>query len=217
MTTLVVAGHTVSDGAALLDLRAGLPGASGYDRSAQALRVAAAHGLGLRDRLPLALHGSWMVNSRATSPVFQRWLQPAAEPAWEVLDAALAGGWDPSSPSRETAGQAAAWLCSAGTGVAALSKALGLLYPQGMLLMDDHALAYLGVAPAPAPGEEQGTAGADCFVPALDAFTAAVEDNFDALVTLARGHRAATLAAAQVLDRVLWMDSYGRRFFAASP
>lgn len=213
--------HVIDDPLALLARRATLPGAYGYDRSAHALRVAAARGVPLDDRLPLALHGSWMVNSRATSPVFRRWLGETARPAWLVLDAVLSDGpegWlDLAGEERAAAAQAAADLCGGDVGVAALSKVLALLHPQTACLMDDHAIAFLGLAHDFPPGEEKGTAGPSLFAPALDAFSAAVVANRDALTALAAAHAAAVLDATQALDRVLWVASYGERFFRAAP
>src|SRR5580698_7368154 len=52
-----------------LTQRAGLPGARVYDLSADSLRVARAKGLSDEARLPLALPGSWLVNSRAVDRV----------------------------------------------------------------------------------------------------------------------------------------------------
>jgi hypothetical protein len=92
---------------------------------------------------------------------------------------------------------------------------LALLYPQTMCLMDDHAIAWLGLPHEFAPGEEKGTAGAALFLPTLDAFSAAVIANADALTALAAAHTTAVLDATQALDRVVWVASYGERFFAA--
>ena len=218
---LTVPPHVIADPARLLTLRATLPGAYGYDRSAHALRVAAAKGVPLADRLALALHGSWMVNSRATSPVFRRWVQDPLRPAWILLDSVLSDGPDGwlarADEERAAAAQAVALLCGEDVGVAAVSKVLALLYPQTMCLMDDHAIAFLGLAYAFAPGEEKGTAGPAWFVPALDAFSAAVVANRDELTALAAAHPEAVLDATQALDRVLWVASYGERFFRAAP
>ncbi len=209
--------HLIDDPLKLLSQRATLPGAYGYDRSAHALRVAAAKGVPLADRLALALHGSWMVNSRATSPVFRRWLQPAVRPAWEVLDEVLRDGPEAwlslDAEGRTVAAQAVAALAGDDVGVAAVSKVLALLYPQTMCLMDDHAIAFLGLALEVPAGEEKGTASATFFVPMLDAFATAVVANRDALTALAAQHTDAVLDATQALDRVIWVASYGQRFF----
>lgn len=214
---ITIPPHVIADPLRLLTQRATLPGAYGYDHSAHALRVAAAKGVPLADRLALALHGSWMVNSRATSPVFRRWLQEPARPAWIVLDELLRDGPEGwlglADDERAVAAQAVTLLCGADVGVAAVSKVLALLYPQTLCLMDDHAIAYLGLAHEFAPGEEKGTAGASLFVPTLDAFGAAVVANREALTALAAAHTAAVLDATQALDRVLWVASYGERFF----
>lgn len=209
--------HVIDDPLKLLHQRATLPGAYGYDHSAHALRVAAAKGVPLADRLALALHGSWMVNSRATSPVFRRWVQPAVRPAWALLDEVLRDGpegWRSlADDERAATAQAVALLCGSDVGVAAVSKVLALLYPQTMCLMDDHAVAYLGVAHEFPAGEEKGTGGPGLFVPTLDAFGAAVVANMEALTALAAAYTVAVLDATQALDRVLWVASYGERFF----
>lgn len=217
---ITVHAHVIDDPLRLLSQRATLPGAYGYDRSAHGLRVAAAKGVPLADRLALALHGSWMVNSRATSPVFRRWLQEPARPAWDLLDQVLLDGPDGwlalADDERSAAAQAVTLLCGGDVGVAAVSKVLALLYPQTMCLMDDHALVYLGLSHDFPPGEEKGTAGPSFFVPALDAFSAAVVANRDALTALAAAHAEAVLDATQALDRLLWVASYGERFFRAA-
>jgi hypothetical protein len=216
---IVVPPHVIDDPMRLLTQRGTLPGAFGYDHSAHALRVAAAKGVPLPDRLALALHGSWMVNGRATSPVFRRWLQEPARPAWILLDEVLRDGpegWAAlADDERAVAAQAVALLCGDDVGVAAVSKVLALLYPQTMCLMDDHAVAYLGVAHAFPPGEEKGTGGAALFVPTLDAFSAAAVANRDALTALAAAYPTAVLDGTQALDRVIWVASYGERFFRA--
>lgn len=214
---LTVGAHVIDDPRRLLALRATLPGAFGYDRSAHALRVAAARGVPLSQRLPLALHGSWMVNARATSPVFRRWLQPAAWPAWEFLDAVLSDGpeaWAAlGAEERDAATRAVSLLATGDVGVAAVSKVLALLYPQTLCLMDDHAIAFLGGDLAVPAGEEKGTAGAEWFAPTLDAFAAAVAANREALTELAAAYDEAVLDATQALDRVIWVASYGERLF----
>ncbi len=209
--------HLIDDPLKLLSQRATLPGAYGYDHSAHALRVAAAKGVPLADRLALALHGSWMVNSRATSPVFRRWLQAAVRPAWEVLDEVLRDGPEAwlslDAEGRTVTAQAVAALADDDVGVAAVSKVLALLYPQTMCLMDDHAIAFLGLAFEVPAGEEKGTAPPSFFVPTLDAFAKAMVANREALTALAAAHTDAVLDATQVLDRVIWVASYGQRFF----
>ena len=158
-----------------------------------------------------------MVNSRATSPVFRRWLQPPARPAWILLDAVLSDGPDGwlglADDERAAAAQAVTLLCAGDVGVAAVSKVLALLYPQTLCLMDDHAIVYLGLTHGFPPGEEKGTAGPSFFVPTLDAFSAAVVANREALTALAAAYTVAALDGTQALDRVLWVASYGERFF----
>jgi hypothetical protein len=48
-----------------------------------------------------------------------------------------------------------------------------------------------------------------------DWFGASVEEHWDALTAHAAGHGEVRLEAAQVLDRLLWFDSDGKRHFPA--
>src|SRR6478609_1973361 len=67
-----------------LALRDALPGANGWDRSAAVFR--AVYGSGPRDHLLApAFPTSWMVNCRAQSRVFQRWLAPPLRDHWRTL------------------------------------------------------------------------------------------------------------------------------------
>lgn len=196
--------------------RAGLPGAYGYDQSAHAVRVARAKGVPLATLLPVALPGSWMVNSKAISRVFQRWLHAPLRDEFEALLALLEGGPDVwlsrSTLEREQVTAHVLSLCIDGHGVAALSKALALLVPETVPLMDDAALWFAGLraeAPATADAPE---CGGTFFVPMLDWFSRAVLAAEPALIALARGHKHAVLDAAQVYDRLLWFESWGHRY-----
>jgi hypothetical protein len=84
-------------------------------------------------------------------------------------------------------------------------------------LMDDAALWYAtGAVPCP-PTSDAPSAAAACFVPMLDWFAAAVEGARDDLEALARRYAPAPLDAAQVLDRLLWFESWGFRHSHARP
>lgn len=208
----------ILDGAAKLAWRATLPGASGYDRAAHALRLARARRLPIEELLALALPASWLVNSRATSPVFQRWLAPAAREAWADLVALLAGGVGPwpgrDAETRESVRFLAAALLNAGGDLCALSKALALLAPEGVPLLDDGALwMLLDAVPRPATADAP-TGTAEHLLPALDAFAGHVLAHEDALIALARNHSDAVLDAPQTLDRLLWFESWGWRHTA---
>ena len=55
------------------------------------------------------------------------------------------------------------------------------------------------------------TAPPTLFLPTLDAFAQAVLEGEAALVAIAKEHPAVPLDATQVLDRLLWFDSWGHR------
>src|SRR6185369_4383893 len=98
-----------------------------------------------------------------------------------------------------------------GQGPCAISKSLALLVPETVPLMDDAAIAFLtGAVPMPATADDP-KAPASLFVPMLDAFARAVLDVEPQLIALARAHTLVPLDAAQVLDRLLWVDSWGHR------
>lgn len=203
------------DGAAKLEWRSALPGASVYDRCAHTLRMARARRLPLDELLALALPASWTVNSRAASPVFQRWLQPAAREAWTALIGALAGGVGPwlgmDAAHRDRVSFLAGALLAAGGELCALSKALALMCPEGVPLMDDGALWMLLDA-VPRPTTADSPSGElRHLLPMLDAFSTAVLTHEDALIPLARNHIVAVLDAPQTLDRLIWFDSWGWR------
>ncbi len=200
----------ILDAAEKLLARGVLPGAYGYDLAAHGLRVARARGVGFRELLPLAMPASWMVNNRAPSPVFRRWLSEKSD-AWvavcELLDAgALA--W-PEFTHRAELDALLRSLAGNGQGACAISKVLALLCPHTVPLMDDAALAFaLGSVATPAAADNP-LAGPEHFAPMLDWFAEAVRDNERELIALARGYDLAPLDAAQVLDRLLWVESWG--------
>jgi hypothetical protein len=193
-------------------VRGALPGAYGFDLAAHGARVARARGVGVRELLPLAMPTSWMVNNRAPSPTFRAWLTQRTD-AWVALCELLDGGaaaWPEVSPAeRETVTSLVRTLSIQGQGLCAISKVLAVLCPQTVPLLDDAAIAFaLGLVPMPATADAP-TATADALVVMLDWFSAAVRANEDALIALARDYALAPLDAAQVLDRLLWMESWG--------
>jgi hypothetical protein len=139
--------------AAKLRVRGGLPGAYGYDLAAHSFRCARAAGMAPIELLPAALPTSWMVNSRAASPVFRRWLTRPLHGAWVTLlarlggepaDAARAGDasahGDASTDAAAGAGDASAGDTSAGDASAA---ALGrdIVAACSALCIEGHGLA----------------------------------------------------------------------------
>jgi hypothetical protein len=197
-----------------LAARDALPGANGWDRSAAVFR--SIYGSGARDRLLApAFPTSWMVNCRASSRVFQRWLAPPLVDHWRTLLKQTAGGPEawlalPES-GRAAVEDAVVALSIDGQGPCAISKTLALLVPETVPLMDDAAIAFLtGAIPMPATADDPRAPPA-LFVPMLDAFSEAVLAAESELVAVARDHTLVPLDAAQVLDRLLWVDSWGHR------
>lgn len=212
---------TVQDAAHKLRLRDGLPGAHVFDRVAEALKHAGAQGLSLRERLALALPASWMVNSKAPSPVMFAWASADALPAWELLEDRLGQGAAHyaalnNDDKREMAYALEALLVPPKGTVCALSKVLALLFPAVVPLLDDAAVALLTGAVEVPPGADQPSAGPELVVPALDAFIAAAAAQTPSLQALADTVGGLKLTPAQVLDRLLWFDSWGHRHFAVA-
>lgn len=189
-----------------------LPGAYGFDLAAHGARVARARGVAFDDLLALAMPSSWMVNNGAPSPVFRWWLAERRG-AWAELCARLEGGAE-AWLATDAAGRAAVEalcrsLAAKGHGACAISKVLAVLCPQTVPLMDDAALHFaLGAVPMPATADKP-TADAAHVVPMLDWFARAVRDAEPTLIALARDYDFAPLDAPQVLDRLLWMESWG--------
>jgi len=213
--------YDLSDGTEKLRRRATLPGAFGYDLAAASFRRARAAGLAPIDLLPAALPTSWMVNSKATSRVFRAWLSSPLIGHFEALLAQLPVGSDAFEEAGDDVRGAVAVAVEAlsidGHGVAALSKVLALLIPETVPLMDDSAVHRLTGRVAAPETDGSPTAGAEHFLPMLDAFHRIVLEHEAALIGLAREHQGAPLDAAQVMDRVLWYDAYGHRHFETDP
>jgi hypothetical protein len=219
---------------AKLQVRGRLPGAFGFDLATDTYRQAQRAGIDPADLVRLALPGSWMVNNKVPSPVFQRWLQPALRPIWSRLVALLEGDadtWLARTPAEReqvnldlrtlaqhdvsARGGTPMSLDGPAPGTAAgLSKVLALLCPDTVPLMDDAALHFaLGAVPRPNATDIADTpsAGPELFLPMLDWFARAVLDHSPALAALAGAYPYATLSAAQVLDRLLWFETWGYR------
>lgn len=211
--------HVIEDADAKLVWRVSLPGASTYDRAADVLRRLQASGANAVDLLPLAMPTSWMVNAKATSRAMQRWQQNPMRDAWGALlelvafDMAPDGWLATPADEKDMVGKLVAALASGADGatLAAITKVLALLRPQLVPLMDDAAIAFaLGLVPTPDTAEKP-VAPPSAFVPMLDWFARAVIDNDEALLGIASRHTAVTLDQAQALDRLLWIESWGKR------
>lgn len=194
-----------------LRLRAGLPGASLFDRAAHALRKARGKGLDVDARLDLAFASSWLVNSPAPSPALRALATAPLRPVLLTVIEVLEGLPEVLAPADVEDLTVAVRALStalgddAAKGAEALSKLLALLCPESVPLMPEPACTYLLGAPPSDPGER--------FVRALEVFREATFALYSDLVVVAKGHPHAVLDAAQVLDRVLWFDSEGHRHF----
>ncbi len=195
------------DVAAKLAARAKLPGAFAFDRAAEGLRQARARDVDVRALLPLAFASSWLVNNAAPSPVFQKWLEAPAIDVWCELVAALEQWPSLAEDERSLVVGAARALTPSPHGAGAISKVLALLVPDVVPLMPDAALWFALGTPARPENPDAQTASVDALAPMLDWFTQ------ERLRT--QLERVDDLSPAQVLDRVLWFDSAGYRFFRA--
>lgn len=199
-----------------LSIRGALPGAFNYDRTAAALRVAREAGVPAAALLAPAMPGSWMVNNRAPSSVLKGWLSgDGAVAAFDVLlrhlDTGPAGWLERDQASRDEVTAAVRALSSGDHRACAVSKVLALLCPDTVPLMDDAAL-WLMTGGAEYPQDaEHPSADADAFVPMVDAFCAAVQSADAPLAALAAGYPLARSSPSQILDRLLWFDSWGHR------
>jgi hypothetical protein len=213
--------HGIDEPDEKLNWRAGLPGASCFDRAAHSLRALQAGGANAVDLLPLALPASWMVNAKATSRAMQHWLEPSSRDAWSAVLDGIAFHMGPadwlemSASDREAVASAVERLAAGGskdgTSLAAVTKVLALLRPQLVPLMDDAAIWFaLESVPEPATADAPA-APASAFIPMLDWFAREVIAHEEALVALAVRHDRAVLDAAQTLDRLLWVESWGHR------
>ena len=214
---------TIGDPDEKLRWRGMLPGAMTYDRAAHALRALQAQGAAAIDLLPLALPASWMVNAKATSHAMQRWQSRASLEAWAAILDAIGFGLGPAewlalpAQEREGATRAVAALATGedGATLAAVSKVLALLRPQIIPLMDDAALWFaIELVPEPKTADAPA-APASAFAPMLDWFAEQVIASENELIAIAVRHELAVLDAAQVLDRLLWIESWGHRLRGA--
>jgi len=205
-----------------LDVRGQLSGAYVFDRACRRLQDLCARGADVGSLLVLALPTSWMVNNTATSPVLQSWLRPPCRGAWHGLLQALDGidtrTWSRASEAtREEIATHVDLLTDDDNpqrqGIAAVSKVLAQLVPDLVPLMDD-AVLHFAIDAVPMPTRaDRPSATASHFVPMLDWFAEAVESQRSTLGALASEIEPPGMSAAQVLDRLLWMESWGWRLF----
>lgn len=206
----------LTDGADSLQKRGVLPGAFGYDRAAHLFRTLQAEGSDPVDLLPAAYPTSWMVNSKASSRTFVQWalMEDTWRRVFEVLkfDRSLDEWKKLGDDDRARVAADVATLASApGATLVSVTKVLTLLVPQLVPLMDDAAIAWaIGAVPEPTTADEP-KAGAEHFLPMMDWFADETTNAETSLIALARDHELAVLDAPQVLDRLLWFESWGRK------
>jgi hypothetical protein len=200
--------------------RATLPGAFTFDQAAHSFRCARAAGLTLSQLLPGALAASWLVNNRVASTTFQKWLHAPLRERWDELLLLLEGGPDTwlarSAEDRARVAACAEALCVDGHGVAGLSRVAAALVPETVPLMDDAALWFAGEWVGPVDSADKPQAGSQHLLPMLDWFCRTALDVEPALIEIARSHHEAVLDAPQVLDRLVWFESWGYRLSHAS-
>jgi hypothetical protein len=215
----VACGSPIEDPDEKLRWRGALPGASIYDRVAHRLRALQANGAAAIDLLPVALPAIWMVNAKATSQAMQRWLAPPATNAWSAILDGIGFGLPPAgwlalpAQERDVVVRAVSELATGeqGASLAAVSKVLALLRPQIVPLMDDAALWFaLEIVPEPTTADAP-SAPASAFAPMLDWFAQQVIASESELIAIAVRHDRAVLDAAQTLDRLVWVESWGHR------
>jgi hypothetical protein len=211
----------IADPAADLAYRGGLPGAFGFDLAANRLRRLQAQGSTLVELLPMALPTSWMVNADATSIVFRRWLEPDGQKLWSIMAEMMPNGFShlewlslPSS-EKEAIVQLVRMIADyGGSSLAAVSKVLALLLPHAIPLMDDPAIRFaLNQGPNTPDGISlpKPSAPIELFLPMMDWFADACIQHEAELRAIARDYSLAELDGAQVLDRLLWVHSWGNR------
>lgn len=198
-------------------MRGQLAGASLYDKTTDALRQARQAGVPALTLLPAATGSSWMVNNTVTSALFQQWLHPSKLAHWESLLALLEGTNDNylqrKDELREPLSQTlqALWLPQAGA--AGLSKVLALLCPDVVPLMDDAALWYALDRVSYPANAQVITSKTNDFIDMLDWFATQAHTQQETLTLLATAYPLCQLSPAQVLDRLLWFESWGYHLF----
>jgi hypothetical protein len=208
---------------ARLAFRAKLPGAFLFDRAAHGFRLARRAGVSCKDLLAPAAASSWLLNGGASSSALRAWLEPPRVDVLGELAEALASApnaWATYDPSeRDALARAVAVLDVGPVSLGAVTKLLAALAPESVPAMPDAALRFVlgeGAVRAPAPGTfDAQSAPLALFAPMMDAFTSAVRAHEAELVAIARDLDGPPLDPAQVLDRLLWVDSEGIRHATA--
>jgi hypothetical protein len=201
--------------------RGKLPGAAGYDETIRLFRRLRAQGVSSVELLPAALPNSWMVNSRAPSAVFQYWMSAQFRPTWtrllDLLDGAKEGIGALSEQQKQTLQTCVSSLCVKQNGIADLSKVLSLLAPDVVPLMDDAAVHFaLNLVERPAD-VRVNKSPSRAFLPMLEWLAAAQQEREAELNALAASYPLGSLSAAQILDRLLWFESWGYHLFRTQP
>jgi len=190
-----------------------------FDDAAVGLLGARKAGIAPDALLASAMAGGWLVNSATPSPTFQKWLAPPLRDAWVRLIGLVEGegrAWSArTAAEREEIESLLGTLATDGGTLGAITKVLSLISLEPVPLMPDAAIAFvLRAVPIPEQPDAQ-TAPVRCFLPMMDriAEAAAASDANEELAALADGYPKARLRPRDVVDRLLWFDSVGYRFF----
>lgn len=203
-----------------LERRAALPGAGAYDGACRGIQRALAAGVETAALMPLALSATWLVNNPTPSPIFKRWLEADMLGGFvELIDLLESPrAWKDATPDVRAQSQAlVAALTPPGHGAGALSKVLALFLPERVPLMPDLAVRFvLGPLSAPLPPANRPdaqTASSDAFLPMMDAFAEGADTLASELAALSAEPSMRELPASAALDRLIWFESSGFRFF----
>ena len=197
-----------------LEQRATLPGAHTFDRLTHGMRVARAQGVPVKELLPMAFAGSWLVNSRVPSSVFPQWAEPDCEQAWLLLLDVIEHVRAPDLTDDPRLSSAMATLCppkrpSCGP----ISKVLASLAPSQVPLLSDAALAWLMGYDAPIHEADQQLALPSAFGPALSVFGEVTLAFKEVLSGFEGPIPGCPYLPEQVFDRLMWFESWGYRHF----
>lgn len=197
-----------------LEQRATLPGAHTFDRLTHGVGVARAQRVPVKELLPMAFAGSWLVNSRVPSSTFAQWAEPASQQAWlSLLDLIEQVRARDLRVDARVAHDLAALCPAERPSVGPITKVLACLSPSKVPLLSDAALAWLTGYDAPVHEADQQLALPSAFAPALLVFaevTFALRELLQGFIGPIPG---CPYLPEQVFDRLMWFESWGYRHF----
>lgn len=171
--------------------------------------------------LPAAFGSSWMVNNTVPSPTFQAWLQPPQLERWHALIKTLSctpEEWlSTTQESKRELQSQLQQIIHSNDGIVGISKVLALLCPDTVPLMDDAAIWFVDQSVSYPTDARTANAPITAFVAMLDWFAQQVTTHQDALSELAETYPLCPLSPSQVLDRLLWFESWGYHVFPSAP